>query len=273
MPGFSKVHMKKFLCIIAGQRAGTTALQSALSATGKFHNFGEIFQTALPRHPGAFLDYCKDKNLPIENLFSDASLKTTTNRYINHLQKLTGTKYPLIDIKFNSWSILRQPWAYPGEQPFLMQRLKARQTAFLMISRDNIADQIMSEKIARHLGKWHNLTSEAAEGKRFTIAKDKAVKHARQTLYAERFFYSKLNKYPHFKHVTYDELYSSNTYPEALAKFFNDEFEIQLPDTFKPAIKKNVIDKAHIVENYEDVVAEINKMKKTFSPRPFEESD
>ena len=265
--------MKKFLCIIAGQRAGTTALQTALATTGKFHNFGEIFQTARARRPGAFLDYCIDNKLTAESFLSDASLKDTTNHYIDHLQELTKAKYPLVDIKFNSWSVLRKPWAYPSEQPFLLQRLKNSQTAFLMISRKSIADQIMSERIARHLDKWHNITAETDTAERFTIGIDRAVKHARQTLFAERFFYSKLKNYPHFQHVTYDDLYASDTYPEALTKFFSDEFEVKLPRAFKPTIKKNEVDKPSIVSNYADVVAEIDKVEKTFLPRPFQELD
>ena len=240
-----------------------------MSATGKFHNFGEIFQTSLPRRKGAFLDFASEADIQVEDFFTDASLSNMVDQYIDHLDIISAHKRPLIDVKLNSWLVLKRPWAFPGEQPYLMKKLKTSQAAFLMIFRENLADQIISERIARHLNKWHNLTEDMLQGKTISLDLDDVANHARLILMAERFLFSYLRQYRNFHYLTYESLFAADSYPRDLAAFLGDQFKIEMPSKYKSIIKKNEGDKAQIVKNYEAAVARITAVSRNFEPRPF----
>ena len=71
------MEMSQYLCIVAGQRAGTTALQGALGSTGKFFNFSEIFHTEPPNMRGTFLEFCQARDIRVADMATEA--KTEEN--------------------------------------------------------------------------------------------------------------------------------------------------------------------------------------------------
>ncbi len=77
--------MKQMFCIIAGQRAGTTALHSAISGAGKFHDFGKIFHNGDARGCGAFVDYANDNSIKFTDL-SAIHGQLNNVRYISRLR-------------------------------------------------------------------------------------------------------------------------------------------------------------------------------------------
>lgn len=258
----------KFLCIVAGQRAGTTALQSALAGTARFANFKEIFHTDPPAEEksGYYLDFAREQQLGLDDLASTPRATQVAQGYLDHLEALAGERKPLIDVKLNSWHALRPFWWYVHQEPFFMQQLIQRGTLFLFIRRRSVLDQVLSEQIARVTQKWHQLEEgEVPEGVQVDV--QQVRNQARLIIQSENFLWGCLRQRARCMAVEYDELYQDGAVNPAVTDVLRETFEVKLPDVVKPPIAKNAGKKKSIVENYEDaenVVAQVLEN----NPRP-----
>lgn len=248
----------KILCIVAGQRSGTTALQSAIASTGQFHDFGEIFQTTEVRRPGCFLNFATERNLTVAQMAPERAAKDIIQDYLEYVTALAGEKFPLIDIKFNSWNALRSFWTYPTQEPQMLQVLRNNDTAFIYVVRKDLAAQIISERIARATSKWHNLTAEDV-GETIVVPLAQARKQARLILAAERMLLSYLLPVKRVFPVWYEDLYQQDgSIDPDLSAWLSDQFQVEIPAPMRPAIQKNTVSKKQVVENYAEIVEEIS---------------
>src|ERR1700722_2972585 len=151
---------QQIVCIVARQRSGTTALQANLAATGRLHNFGEIFQTEGVDKPGSFFGYCRSRQILFTDMFAPRFLPTLCAAYISHLRELAQGKHVLIDVKFNSWGVIRPAWRSLHEEPYFLQFLKKQDTLFVFIRREDLAEQIISTHIAKAHDQWQNLATD-----------------------------------------------------------------------------------------------------------------
>lgn len=246
---------ERMLCIVAGQRAGTTALQSAIASTGLFHNFSEIFQTSEVRRTGSFLDYADARGISIVQMATDAGAQDVLSGYLDSLSMQSGDRMPLVDIKFNSWNAIRSFWTYPTQEPALLQALRQRDAFFLFVGRKDLAAQIISEKIARVTSKWHELDAEDVGGTfQFPLAQARA--QAELILDAEHLLLGFLRRTGRVFPIWYEDLYGADgRVCDRLVDWLRSHLSDQLPPALFPGIRKNRVCKASVVENFEDVAA------------------
>ena len=82
-------------------RSGTTALRHALSETGRFYPYGEVFHNDRLDIKGNFFKYILNQKLDFVEVFND--LYRITEDYINCLCDAQNDLIPIIDVKMNSW--------------------------------------------------------------------------------------------------------------------------------------------------------------------------
>ena len=244
------------LCIVASQRAGTTALQSALGRSGSFLNLSEIFQTNESRRAGNFLDYARELRINVADLATFADARRVCEEYLDHIEAMDPDRVPVIDVKFNAWYAIHPFWAYPQAEPLLMQVLKQRGASFVFVRRRDLASQVLSEEIARHTGVWHDLDDEVPL-ECFAVNLGAVRAKARQIVLAEKFFAGRLAQYPLCRRVAYEDMFDGDFVDPALAEFCLSSVGIEEPVKLRPSIAKNAGDKAGQITNHAEAVEAI----------------
>jgi len=259
--------MVHYLCIVAGQRAGTTALQSALGSTGKFFNFKEVFHTEPGASPGAFLDFARRQDLRVVDMATEAQARKVALDYLACLRGIAKEKVPLLDIKFNSWQAMKPFWSYPHQIPFFMNVLKEQDASFLFVRRRDIVEQVVSEQIARSVGKWHGLRDADVAG---PIHVDPALvaTQARLILQSEALLLECLGTKHRPIAIDYEDLYPNGFVNPQLLRTLRDLFEVDLPEVLEPSMKKNAPDKKRAIANYEEVSQAVSAMLQRFPRAP-----
>jgi LPS sulfotransferase NodH len=255
--------ISQYLCLVAGQRAGTTALQDALGSTGKFLNFSEIFHTEPPNMRGTFLDFCITRDIRVADMATETRTQEIALDYLNHLRELAGTKVPLLDIKLNSWHVIKPFWSYVHQTPFFMKVLLKNEALFLFIRRRNIVDQILSEHIARSAEKWHGLEEGDIDGQ-IEINPALVAGQARLILQSELFLSGCLRSSNRMVAIDYEDLYQDGFVNPNLLSVLQSRLGVSLPSALKPSIQRNAPDKRQIVANYDEVSQAINDVLKRF---------
>jgi hypothetical protein len=251
---------QKTLCIVAGQRSGTTAFRSLLSATNRFADTGEIFDTATIDQLGSFFNYCREKNLRFTDIMSGPATERLCHAYLTTLRELAGNKHLLIDIKFNSWGNIRLPWSYLHQEPFLLAHLKYQHTRFAFIWRRDIAAQVMSDRISSRLGKWHNIEASDAN-QPFRLDVEEIRERTKLLCLSEQYFLDKLRQYPFTLYFCYEQLFDaenllSKHVGAKISRAFNEEFTF--PST--ALYRKNTIEKQSLVTNYAEITSAIEEV-------------
>lgn len=252
----------KFLCIVAGQRAGTTALRSALAGTGKFFNHGEIFHTD-DFAPGAYLPFVRSEGIKVEELATEDLAKGVAQRYLKHLLDVANGKIPAIDVKLNSWHAIRPFWGYVHQSSFFLERLIDQGTFFIFIRRKALVEQVLSEQVARKANKWHSLTEEDLP-EELEVDIPAARQQARLIIQSENHLLGRIKFTPHVFATTYEELYPDGQVNPDLISQLASRFEIQLPPSIEPLIKKNKGNKKSVVTNYAEAEREIKIIVETY---------
>jgi LPS sulfotransferase NodH len=254
--------MKKLLCIIGSQRSGTTALQTALSDTGVFYNFSEIFHTTPnPQINGAFLPWCKTNVIDIQAMSTDAGAVGLAERYLNDLDQLAGERCALIDVKLNSWQVLGPFWRYAHEAPFFMRMLEQRGAAFVFLSRRNLLEQVLSGQIAQHTQKWHDLEIQDLP-EAITTNWIEVREQARNILLGERHLYNAFLPSTPVYPVSYEDLFDEQgSVQQPLIQWLAQRFPALEPtQTVKPSINKNQGDKRTLVVNYAEMQTMVDEL-------------
>ena len=253
----------QYLCIVAGQRAGTTALQGALGSTGKFFNFSEIFHTEPPDMRGTFLEFCASRDIRVADMATETQTQKIALDYLMHLRNLAGPKLPLLDIKLNSWHVIKPFWSYVHQTPFFMKVLMKNEALFLFIRRRNIVDQILSEHIARSAEKWHGLEDGDIDGQ-IQVNSTQVAGQARLILQSELFLSGCLRSSNRFIAIDYEDLYQDGFVNPSLLRALQNKLGVELPPELKPSIQRNAPDKRQIVANYDEVSEAITGVLKRF---------
>lgn len=250
------------LCIVAAPRAGTTALSRTLGASEAFRNFGEIFHTnptQRARQPHLFANFAASEKLGLEDFHAATTATEVAARYLAYLRDLAGEKIPLLDIKFNSWQMLRPAWAWPDEEPMLMSMLKERQCAFIFIRRRDLTEQVLSLDVARRSHVWHNLREQDLPAK-FDAELSPALALAEAIIRAETHFDRLLRDYPLACPIAYEDLFSADTLAAPLTDFLSRTFGVVSSSLPPTRIRKNEADKRTLISNYEAIKGEVERL-------------
>jgi LPS sulfotransferase NodH len=243
--------MSQYLCIVAGQRAGTTAFQGALGSTGKFCNFREIFHTEPSVTLGSFLEFSRQRNLCIADMASETQTRKVALEYLAYLQDIAKQQLPLLDVKLNSWHVIKPFWSYVHQMPFFMNLLLKNGALFLFIRRRDIVEQVLSEQIARSADKWHGLEDGDILGQ-IEVNSAIVASQARLIRQSETFLLGCLGASNRLIAIDYEDLYPDGLVNSRLLLALQDKLGIDLPSILHPPIKKNVPDKRRIVANYDE---------------------
>jgi hypothetical protein len=253
---------QRLVCIIAAQRAGTTALQHLITTAGLV-NYGEIFHTQPNKNAkGAFLQFAEEQNIRLFETATRAGAIAIAERYLDWLYEQAGAADFLIDVKLNSWSILSHWWWYPQREPLFLGQLKQRSAIFVLIWRDNLCDQVLSHFIAKELGVWHNFTETNIAGRTIEAPVERLRKLALTISRAETDMLGHLHDHPGKIVIRYEDLFQEGG---VVAKRFRRAFRriagIDLPRNF-PGVRSSSPDKRAIINNYDQVAAAIRPISK-----------
>jgi len=255
--------MSRYLCIIAGQRAGTTALQAALGSTGRFFNFSEIFHTEPPNNQGTFMEFCRENDLRIVDMATETQTQKIAVDYLAYLRNIAKPKLPLLDIKLNSWHVIKPFWGYVHKMPFFMNLLLKDGALFLFIRRRDVVEQVLSEQIARSADKWHGL-EDGDIVEQIQIKSALVANQARLIRQSETFLLGCLRSSSRLIAIDYEDLYPDGFVNPQLLRTLQDSLGVELPSTLKPSIRKNAPEKRRIVANYDEVSKAITDILKRF---------
>jgi hypothetical protein len=243
------MHNRPFLCLVAGQRSGSTALRTSLIETHQFHDFGEVFQHSAGNRIGSFHHFAESRALPLADLVQGGRMEAITDEYLDHLQGLAGGRIALIDVKLNAWSALRAAWSYPGEEPLLMKRLRQRGAGFLFLARRDLTAQIVSERIAQETSIWHDLKRADVPGP-VVVAPDDVLRRARLILQAERILLGHLVGHDPLLALWYEDLFVNGAVAPQVADWLNHSFGLALRGPLWPGLTRNKVGKSAVVPNY-----------------------
>lgn len=245
---------QRLICIIAAQRAGTTALQHVIRAAG-IVNYGEIFHPQpLKEATGTFLRFADEQNIRLVETTTRAGTAAIADRYLDWLSAQAAPEDFLIDVKLNSWSILSPWWKYPHREPLFLSQLKQRRAIFILIWRDNLADQVISQFIANEFGIWHNLTDTKVAGRTIAAPVERMRDLALTISRAEADMLDHLRNYPGKIVIRYEDLFRDGVLAEQFRSTFRQVADLDLPRGNFARVRPSSADKRAIVENYDEVV-------------------
>ncbi|TPK60448.1 hypothetical protein FJ930_28645 [Mesorhizobium sp. B2-4-15] len=255
---------QKILCITAGQRSGTTALRSLISADQRFKDLGEIFDTSILDQPQSFFGYCHKRRLQLADIMSGPDAERLCKDYVALLQNVATKSHLLIDVKFNSWGEIRMPWTYMHQEPFFLSQLKWMSARFIFIWRQDLVGQVLSDRISDKLGKWHNLVPDDAI-EPFNLDVNKLAARAKLLCQSEQYFYNNLSSYPESLILCYENMFTAQGGLEgdasAAVRALVDE-DLRFPE--KGIYHQNLISKASIISNYSEIVSAIERVARDY---------
>lgn len=254
---------QRVICITAAQRAGTTALQFALQAAG-IVNFGEVFHDEpLKGSMGSFLSFARKQDLRITDTSTRAAAAAIAERYLGWLRETAAPGHFLIDVKLNSWLAINPWWQYSRSEPVFLSRLKRERAVILFIWRENLADQLLSQFIAREVGIWHNLTPATVAGRTFKAPISRLKQLATQVVHAENDMLHHLRDYPAKVILRYEDLFANEHLSGTFRASFTKATGIALPADTPVTIRQNSTPKRDMIENYEEVISVIRPLAET----------
>src|SRR5436305_130856 len=132
------------LCILCNPRSGSNALRTAFAANPEVMDCGEIFHNRREYTDTRFLDFLQQWPRPIHALLDDNEGMQLARAFLNQLRSEARDRSVLIDIKHNSWGVLRPLWKFPHEAPLFMNLLKEQAAKIILLKRRNLAEQVIS---------------------------------------------------------------------------------------------------------------------------------
>ncbi|MGH6889588.1 MAG: hypothetical protein ACREHF_10370 [Rhizomicrobium sp.] len=265
---------QRIICITAGQRAGTTALQHAIALSGAARNYGEIFQQQ-PDPAGdtrrAFPAFARLNAIALADTMEGAGAAVVARRYLDWLRDGAQPKHVLIDVKLNSWFALSPAWGYPHDEPFFLARLKQEGAVIIFLWRRDMAEQILSLFISRELGIWHNLTAERMGSGKLTAPIAKLERLATMMCRSESDMLEHLADYRDRIVISYEELYREGVPGSNFREELRALTGMVLPD--KPLrIRPNAVSKRDVVTNYDAaanaIAAVADRHRRAFDGHP-----
>jgi hypothetical protein len=245
---------QRIICIIAGQRAGTTALQSIIKRARIAVNYGEIFQPKTEKSGGAarsFYDFSRAHDIALADILSSKEAYVVAKKYTDWLREGAGHKHVLIDMKLNSLFALSPAWQYPHEEPLFLRHLKRENAAFIFVWRESLADQILSLTISRQLGLWHNIDREKIAGRKINAPIGELQRLATLICRSEADVVGHLDDYADKIVVKFEDMFVNGVLSENFRLAFAALVEAELPDGAAGDIRPNNVDKREIVINYD----------------------
>ena len=243
------------VCVLSNARSGSTALRRALAIGSDMKDFGEVFHddramTSLP-----FLDFLERWRSPLMAVLDWSECSEISRAYVQQLRFASFGQQPLIDVKHNAWGVLRPLWQFPHDEPVFLSALKEARSVFILLKRNNLADQVISYVIAMKTHVWHaQITNsdvpESLTGKQLDprLARRLCELFADAESLTEKF----LSGYSRRLALTYEEIFDDGKLSKDAAR----QLGAAIGADVRPAaisLQQNTISKRDIVSNYDEV--------------------
>lgn len=247
------------VCLLAGPRCGSTALRQVLEQSRALVDFGEIFHSdvSLARFP--FISFLRSWPDPVTALLDRVEGERLGNAYLDRLGFEAQPRAPLIDIKHNAWNVLRPLWSFPQDEPRFLRLLKRRDCRFIVLTRDNLAEQVISLHLASLSGLWHSplaVDSIPERSRRASMDVSAAAQLARRLAGAEELIVSFLDDYQHVLRLSYESTFENGQVTNRVASALSDFLGVELT-TLTPGLRQNPPIKRQLIGNYDEVVAAV----------------
>jgi hypothetical protein len=252
---------QRIICIVGGQRAGTTALQNSIKQTRLAVNFGEIFQPTSERprnRHGSFLEFARLNQIEVADMLSVRQAYGVAKRFTDWLRIRADRKHVVVDIKLNSWLALSPAWQYPHDEPLFLTHLKREDAIFIFIWRENLADQILSLVIAQKLGIWHNLDRERVGGRTIHGSISELERLATLICRSEAAMHEHLLSYSSKLVVRFEDALQNGVFSETFRSAFKDLLGFELSGGDTGTTRANTVNKHDIISNYAQACEAIN---------------
>ncbi|HEX4080351.1 MAG TPA: hypothetical protein VHX61_15935 [Rhizomicrobium sp.] len=256
---------QKIVCILAAQRAGTTALQTAMSSTGDLVNYGEIFQM-LPSGGGPkrrlFWSFVRDQNVAFTDVISVRGAARVAAEYLEWLRQGAAPAHVLIDVKFNALSALSPLPRFLGEEPFFLRVMKRENVIILFIWRKDLGEQVLSTYISRKLGLWHNITPQKMGNLKFSAPVERLSRLATLICTTENAIGRYLSGYQNCLILSYEELFADGVIAGDALYRIRSITGIDIGSGMLGRMRPNTIDKREVILNYDEAAAAIDAVKR-----------
>ena len=173
-------------------------------------------------------------------------------RYMKHLDHVSESKIPLMDIKFNSLQAIGPYFRFSHEKPFIIKMLEKKRTFFVFIRRRNLTEQVLSEYLARATKKWHNLSANDVVHPIRVDIKEAAEK-AKLIIQSEQLILPFLKVSQNSAFIEFEELFPDDAVNPQMLRIVAQKFRLQFPNVVRPKIKRNTLDKREHIVNYDAV--------------------
>lgn len=225
--------MGKLLVVCGGQRNGSTVLLEGLEAGGPVLNCSEIFH---PKgiDPGRAAYELRLK--PELNYFSflrenpsylSAPIHTVADnreifdRYLDLIDDAAHGAWAGLNIKFGSWHLLNPASHSIAKAPLLIDILKKKGAAFVILKRRDLVAQVLSEYRAKESGAWHAVTGQpkSDSGQAIVVNAQQIVARCRRLILETEMLEAWLRGDD--QHViTYEDVFSDNVFnADAIRRF------------------------------------------------------
>lgn len=216
---------------------------------------GEIFHDDRALAQPAFLDFLEQWPQPLLALLDREECLAVSGAFLRRIRSDARGRSVLIDVKHNSWGVMRPLWRFPHEPPLFLNLLKEERTRFLFLKRRNLAEQVISLHLAERSELWHEtLTPESAMDRLVphALPAARARELSRLFLQAELLIADFVGSYFYQLPLYYEDIFADDAVtPEAAAEI--ERFTGLQVDQAPLSLRRNLIDKRAIISNYDEV--------------------
>ncbi|MEZ5734943.1 MAG: hypothetical protein R3E09_03910 [Novosphingobium sp.] len=242
----------KLICIISGQRSGSTALRRALCHSYNMTDLGEILHDDELENYWNFFSYCARRRIGLNELIRFDRAGRIIEDYLNSIIGSIPSEYAVLDIKFNCWNNTPSPWAYFDDEPLLLELLKDADCEFIFLTRSDKAAQSVSHQLSLVTLMWGRIEHDAVEPLELDV--DEVVSRAISTVASERRFEKLLQHYPRKIDLKYEEMFlSDGAFSPISAARIQEFFDQNDPLQLDPYSGRSFLDKPTIVKNLGEI--------------------
>lgn len=216
---------------------------------------GEIFHGDRSLAHPPFLDFLEQWPRPLLAMLDHREGHAVGDAFLKRLRSDARGRSILIDVKHNSWGVLRPLWRFPHEPPLFLHLLKELDTRFLFLKRRNLADQVISFHLATQTELWHDtLTPENVADRlvRQEIPKRRATELCDLFLEAEALIARWLGPYFYQLPLYYEDVFEDDAVRADSAAEI-ERFTGLKVDTAPLPLRRNRVDKREAITNYDEV--------------------
>lgn len=244
-----------YLCIVCNPRSGSNALRSAFAANPRILDCGEIFHDDPSVVETRFLNFLQQWPRPLHALLNHDEGEAIGTAFLKQLRSEAQGRSILIDVKHNSWGVIRPLWKFPHDVPLFVNLLKQEGTRFLFLKRRALADQIISFHLAGRTNLWHEtLTPDSAPLAPYELDLGTAKRLCTLFVQAELLIEQWLGAYPHQLQVYYEEVFADGGVARDAAAEL-ERFTGVAIETGPLPLQRNRLDKRTVITNYDEICA------------------